>query len=153
MPTMFERLADDDQVFRFQPVDGHVEAATNALPTARSLQLMPSKRDKAEAEHTKLPPGVSVWNLAFTTPAEARAIMLHDGAKDRPRRPWCAAAGRLRAVGGGVDVVAVPRTNTGLPGEAGHAHIVGLARPEGAARAAHERFLDEVAGCFSVLQE
>lgn len=127
------RLPESAVVLRLVPqVPSHYPPdAPKPLPAAFDL----SDDDKAEAERRQLPAGASVFDLAITTVAEARAIR-NSAALVVPFAVEVRSVHRVGAqFGDRLGVVADPLPPE-IPGGAGHAAITGLLRLPGEARTA-----------------
>ncbi|MCZ7681549.1 MAG: hypothetical protein M5U28_23230 [Sandaracinaceae bacterium] len=116
-------------------------------PTARDVR--PSDGDKHDAKERGVPVRVSVWDEERTSARQAA-----DFRSVRPLLVLRALGSEVASVGETIRIVYDPLggADASRPGAEGHAGIEGLDRPDGHPRAAWNKFLDDVAGAFELVE-
>ncbi len=129
MPERFDRVPDDDVVFRL------VEENSSFLPAGARLPLpvwfTPSSEDVSEGERRQRAPGWSVWNRSIASVAQVKTLV------ERPDSlAFGLKAGAIREVAKtherALDVLADPADDfKPTPGWDAHCVVEGLVRPAG----------------------
>ncbi len=149
-PEPFEPLPIDTVVFRLAKEDSKFLPPGALSPNADIWA--PSSGDEAEGKERGRPPGVSVWDVRRTSPAQA--ITIRFGEKPPPTRAFAAKVQAILAAGEQhgrtLHAFADPLPVERGPGADGHALIEGIARPIGVSRVEHKQLLDAL---VQILQE